>query len=55
VVETLLLMNLSKDLKEKISEVEITTTAEVVAAETEGTITGSIIKTQNYERYCKMV
>jgi hypothetical protein len=51
-VETLSLMNPSKDLKEEISEVEIIMTVEVVEVETEETITGSIKKTQNYERYC---
>jgi hypothetical protein len=43
-------MNPSKDLKERISEMVEVTTAEV--AETEETITGSIKKTKNYERYC---
>jgi hypothetical protein len=51
-VEILSLTNPSKDLKEEISETVVVTTAEAVVAETDGTITGSIKKNQNYERYC---
>ena len=51
-VETLLSMNLLKDLKEEISEAVIIIT--VVTAEEE-TITGRILNQINNERYNQMV